>query len=164
MNGPKTSRTLRTKKLFREIYLFLFNDLLVICRQIPGWVQNLGSTQDTSLVLLPQVYPTCDAVTPSCPSGTGTSLGLTCTPPSSSHLTFEHSWLFVGGTALSSWKFMANRSLTDPRADLPTKWLCIQQFLQGGSELHWLVSWPWRPVFLSRSDFWLIASWRTAQI
>ncbi|XP_064242201.1 ephexin-1 isoform X1 [Passer domesticus] len=36
MNGPKTSRTLRTKKLFREIYLFLFNDLLVICRQIPG--------------------------------------------------------------------------------------------------------------------------------
>ncbi|KAI6053815.1 ephexin-1 isoform X1 [Marmota monax] len=36
MSGPKTSRTLRTKKLFREIYLFLFNDLLVICRQIPG--------------------------------------------------------------------------------------------------------------------------------
>ncbi|XP_023967235.3 ephexin-1 isoform X1 [Chrysemys picta bellii] len=36
MNGPKTSRTLRTKKLFREIYLFLFNDLLVLCRQIPG--------------------------------------------------------------------------------------------------------------------------------
>ncbi|KAM9279561.1 ephexin-1 [Morus bassanus] len=36
MNGPKTSRTLRTKKLFREIYLFLFNDLLVICRQMPG--------------------------------------------------------------------------------------------------------------------------------
>ncbi|XP_058556931.1 ephexin-1 isoform X2 [Neofelis nebulosa] len=36
MAGPKTSRTLRTKKLFREIYLFLFNDLLVICRQIPG--------------------------------------------------------------------------------------------------------------------------------
>lgn len=36
MSGPKTSRTLRTKKLFHEIYLFLFNDLLVICRQIPG--------------------------------------------------------------------------------------------------------------------------------
>lgn len=36
MSGPKTSRTLRTKKLFQEIYLFLFNDLLVICRQIPG--------------------------------------------------------------------------------------------------------------------------------
>ncbi|XP_039203035.1 ephexin-1 isoform X2 [Crotalus tigris] len=36
MNGPKTSRTLRTKKLFREIYLFLFNDLLVLCRQING--------------------------------------------------------------------------------------------------------------------------------
>ncbi|XP_044291242.1 ephexin-1 isoform X3 [Varanus komodoensis] len=36
MNGPKTSRTLRTKKLFREIYLFLFNDLLVLCRQISG--------------------------------------------------------------------------------------------------------------------------------
>ncbi|KAJ7325038.1 hypothetical protein JRQ81_018058 [Phrynocephalus forsythii] len=36
MNGPKTSRTLRTKKLFREVYLFLFNDLLVICRQING--------------------------------------------------------------------------------------------------------------------------------
>ncbi|XP_062988466.1 ephexin-1 [Elgaria multicarinata webbii] len=36
MNGPKTSRTLRTKKLFREIYLFLFNDLLVLCRQITG--------------------------------------------------------------------------------------------------------------------------------
>ncbi|XP_063162961.1 ephexin-1 [Candoia aspera] len=36
MNGPKTSRTLRTKKLFREIYLFLFNDLLVLCRQIAG--------------------------------------------------------------------------------------------------------------------------------
>ena len=36
MSGPKTSRTLRTKKLFREIYLCLFNDLLVICRQIPG--------------------------------------------------------------------------------------------------------------------------------
>ncbi|KAG8515584.1 Ephexin-1 [Galemys pyrenaicus] len=36
MSGPKTSRTLRTKKLFREIYLFLFNDLLVISRQIPG--------------------------------------------------------------------------------------------------------------------------------
>ncbi|XP_074860612.1 ephexin-1 isoform X2 [Carettochelys insculpta] len=36
MNGPKTSRTLRTKKLFREVYLFLFNDLLVLCRQIPG--------------------------------------------------------------------------------------------------------------------------------
>nr|XP_028586548.1 ephexin-1 isoform X1 [Podarcis muralis]XP_028586549.1 ephexin-1 isoform X1 [Podarcis muralis]XP_028586550.1 ephexin-1 isoform X1 [Podarcis muralis] len=34
MNGPKTSRTLRTKKLFREVYLFLFNDLLVLCRQI----------------------------------------------------------------------------------------------------------------------------------
>ncbi|KAK2507706.1 hypothetical protein MC885_018652 [Smutsia gigantea] len=31
MSGPKTSRTLRTKKLFREIYLFLFNDLL------PSW-------------------------------------------------------------------------------------------------------------------------------
>lgn len=70
MNGPKTSRTLRTKKLFREIYLFLFNDLLVICRQIPGWVQNSGSTWHTSLVLLPQVYPACDAVTPSCPWGT----------------------------------------------------------------------------------------------
>ncbi|XP_063093166.1 ephexin-1 isoform X2 [Cavia porcellus] len=36
MSGPKTSRTLRTKKLFREIYLFLFNDLLVLCRPIPG--------------------------------------------------------------------------------------------------------------------------------
>ncbi|XP_066135288.1 ephexin-1 isoform X4 [Saccopteryx bilineata] len=36
MSGPKTSRTLRTKKLFQEVYLFLFNDLLVICRQIPG--------------------------------------------------------------------------------------------------------------------------------
>ncbi|XP_072851878.2 ephexin-1 isoform X1 [Pogona vitticeps] len=36
MNGPKTSRTLRTKKLFREVYLFLFNDLLVLCRQITG--------------------------------------------------------------------------------------------------------------------------------
>uniref|UniRef100_A0ACB8FAV3 Uncharacterized protein n=1 Tax=Sphaerodactylus townsendi TaxID=933632 RepID=A0ACB8FAV3_9SAUR len=36
MNGPKTSRTLRTKKLFREMYLFLFNDLLVLCRQITG--------------------------------------------------------------------------------------------------------------------------------
>lgn len=36
MSGPKTSRTLRTKKLFQEIYLFLFNDLLVICRQVPG--------------------------------------------------------------------------------------------------------------------------------
>ncbi|KAM5125607.1 LOW QUALITY PROTEIN: ephexin-1-like [Callospermophilus lateralis] len=36
MSGPKTSRTLWTKKLFREIYVFLFNDLLVICRQIPG--------------------------------------------------------------------------------------------------------------------------------
>ncbi|XP_053164074.1 ephexin-1 isoform X3 [Hemicordylus capensis] len=36
MNGPKTSRTLRTKKLFREVYLFLFNDLLVLCRQISG--------------------------------------------------------------------------------------------------------------------------------
>uniref|UniRef100_A0A670ZTU0 Neuronal guanine nucleotide exchange factor n=1 Tax=Pseudonaja textilis TaxID=8673 RepID=A0A670ZTU0_PSETE len=36
MNGPKTSRTLRTKKLFREIYLFLFNDLLVLCRQTNG--------------------------------------------------------------------------------------------------------------------------------
>ncbi|XP_037705511.1 ephexin-1 isoform X1 [Choloepus didactylus] len=36
MSGPRTSRTLRTKKLFQEIYLFLFNDLLVICRQIPG--------------------------------------------------------------------------------------------------------------------------------
>uniref|UniRef100_G1MSA1 Neuronal guanine nucleotide exchange factor n=1 Tax=Meleagris gallopavo TaxID=9103 RepID=G1MSA1_MELGA len=36
MNGPKTSRTLRTKKLFREIYLFLFNDLLVICRGSTG--------------------------------------------------------------------------------------------------------------------------------
>uniref|UniRef100_A0A8C9B7Q5 Neuronal guanine nucleotide exchange factor n=1 Tax=Prolemur simus TaxID=1328070 RepID=A0A8C9B7Q5_PROSS len=36
MSGPKTSRTLRTKKLFQEIYLFLFNDLLVICRQMPG--------------------------------------------------------------------------------------------------------------------------------
>ncbi|XP_029472573.1 ephexin-1 isoform X2 [Rhinatrema bivittatum] len=34
MSGPKTSRTLRTKKLFRTIYLFLFNDLLLMCKQL----------------------------------------------------------------------------------------------------------------------------------
>uniref|UniRef100_A0A803VDX0 Neuronal guanine nucleotide exchange factor n=1 Tax=Ficedula albicollis TaxID=59894 RepID=A0A803VDX0_FICAL len=55
MNGPKTSRTLRTKKLFREIYLFLFNDLLVICRQIPGsemkrWMISLAPNRRTKFV------------------------------------------------------------------------------------------------------------------
>ncbi|XP_030071874.1 ephexin-1 isoform X4 [Microcaecilia unicolor] len=34
MSGPKTSRTLRTKKLFRTVYLFLFNDLLLMCKQL----------------------------------------------------------------------------------------------------------------------------------
>nr|XP_033814432.1 ephexin-1 isoform X1 [Geotrypetes seraphini] len=34
MSGPKTSRTLRAKKLFRPIYLFLFNDLLLMCKQL----------------------------------------------------------------------------------------------------------------------------------
>lgn len=36
MSGPRTSRTLRTKKLFRPVYLFLFNDLLLICKRQPG--------------------------------------------------------------------------------------------------------------------------------
>ncbi|XP_078522143.1 ephexin-1 isoform X2 [Lissotriton helveticus] len=34
MQGPKTSRTLRTKKLFQGVYLFLFNDLLLLCKQV----------------------------------------------------------------------------------------------------------------------------------
>ncbi|KAJ1089917.1 hypothetical protein NDU88_003057 [Pleurodeles waltl] len=34
MLGPKTSRTLRTKKLFQAVYLFLFNDLLLLCKQL----------------------------------------------------------------------------------------------------------------------------------
>ncbi|XP_069473996.1 ephexin-1 isoform X2 [Ambystoma mexicanum] len=34
MLGPKTSRTLRTKKLFQAVYLFLFNDLLLMCKQV----------------------------------------------------------------------------------------------------------------------------------
>lgn len=34
MMGPKTSRTLRTKKLFQAVYLFLFNDLLLLCKQL----------------------------------------------------------------------------------------------------------------------------------
>ncbi|XP_075057844.1 ephexin-1 isoform X2 [Mixophyes fleayi] len=36
MSGPRTSRTLRTKKLFRPVYLFLFNDLLLLCKRLPG--------------------------------------------------------------------------------------------------------------------------------
>ncbi|XP_044145358.1 ephexin-1-like isoform X1 [Bufo gargarizans] len=36
MSGPRTSRTLRTKKLFRSVYLFLFNDLLLLCKRLPG--------------------------------------------------------------------------------------------------------------------------------
>ncbi|KAM3931690.1 ephexin-1 isoform 2-T2 [Leptodactylus fuscus] len=36
MSGPRTSRTLRTKKLFRAVYLFLFNDLLLLCKRLPG--------------------------------------------------------------------------------------------------------------------------------
>ncbi|XP_018423169.1 PREDICTED: ephexin-1 isoform X2 [Nanorana parkeri] len=36
MSGPRTSRTLRTKKLFRSVYLFLFNDLLLLCKRQPG--------------------------------------------------------------------------------------------------------------------------------
>ncbi|XP_063771799.1 ephexin-1 isoform X2 [Pseudophryne corroboree] len=36
MSGPRTSRTLRTKKLFRPVYLFLFNDLLLLCKRQPG--------------------------------------------------------------------------------------------------------------------------------
>ncbi|KAG8445414.1 hypothetical protein GDO86_010264 [Hymenochirus boettgeri] len=36
MSGPRTSRTLRTKKLFRSVYLFLFNDLLLMCKRLTG--------------------------------------------------------------------------------------------------------------------------------
>ncbi|KAM4694593.1 ephexin-1 isoform 2-T2 [Discoglossus pictus] len=36
MSGPRTSRTLRTKKLFRSVYLFLFNDLLLMCKRLAG--------------------------------------------------------------------------------------------------------------------------------
>uniref|UniRef100_A0A8C5M2D8 Neuronal guanine nucleotide exchange factor n=1 Tax=Leptobrachium leishanense TaxID=445787 RepID=A0A8C5M2D8_9ANUR len=36
MSGPRTSRTLRTKKLFRPVYLFLFNDLLLMCKRLAG--------------------------------------------------------------------------------------------------------------------------------
>ncbi|XP_053316065.1 ephexin-1 isoform X2 [Spea bombifrons] len=36
MSGPRTSRTLRTKKLFRSVYLFLFNDLLLLCKRLAG--------------------------------------------------------------------------------------------------------------------------------
>ncbi|XP_053565901.1 ephexin-1 isoform X2 [Bombina bombina] len=36
MSGPRTSRTLRTKKLFRSVYLFLFNDLLLLCKRLTG--------------------------------------------------------------------------------------------------------------------------------
>ncbi|OCT78812.1 ephexin-1 isoform X1 [Xenopus laevis] len=36
MSGPRTSRTLRTKKLFRPVYLFLFNDLLLMCKPLTG--------------------------------------------------------------------------------------------------------------------------------
>ncbi|XP_041419376.1 ephexin-1 isoform X2 [Xenopus laevis] len=36
MSGPRTSRTLRTKKLFRPVYLFLFNDLLLLCKPLTG--------------------------------------------------------------------------------------------------------------------------------
>ncbi|KAG9494385.1 ephexin-1 isoform X2 [Eleutherodactylus coqui] len=36
MSGPRTSRTLRTKKLFRSVYLFLFNDLLLLSKRLPG--------------------------------------------------------------------------------------------------------------------------------
>ncbi|XP_068136792.1 ephexin-1 isoform X2 [Hyperolius riggenbachi] len=36
MSGPRTSRTLRTKKLFRPVYLFLFNDLLLLCKRQTG--------------------------------------------------------------------------------------------------------------------------------
>uniref|UniRef100_UPI004038F7B1 LOW QUALITY PROTEIN: ephexin-1-like n=1 Tax=Callospermophilus lateralis TaxID=76772 RepID=UPI004038F7B1 len=60
MSGPKTTRTLWTKKLFREIYLFLFNDLLVICRQIPGdkyqvsdescWITSPQSVQSGTIL------------------------------------------------------------------------------------------------------------------
>ncbi|KAM4772111.1 ephexin-1 isoform 2-T2 [Rhinophrynus dorsalis] len=36
MSGPRTSRTLRTKKLFHSVYLFLFNDLLLLSKRLPG--------------------------------------------------------------------------------------------------------------------------------
>ncbi|KAM8953181.1 ephexin-1 [Pelodytes ibericus] len=36
MSGPRTSRTLRTKKLFRPVYLFLFNDLLLLTKRLGG--------------------------------------------------------------------------------------------------------------------------------
>uniref|UniRef100_G1MSA6 Neuronal guanine nucleotide exchange factor n=1 Tax=Meleagris gallopavo TaxID=9103 RepID=G1MSA6_MELGA len=53
MNGPKTSRTLRTKKLFREIYLFLFNDLLVISLAAQGQSSGLGGGEVVSPGLFP---------------------------------------------------------------------------------------------------------------
>lgn len=155
MNGPKTSRTLRTKKLFREIYLFLFNDLLVICRQIPGWVQNLGSTQDISLVYCPSfiqpvmLWPHPVPQAQAHPLAWLVHLPPVVTIPLS---TADSSWVAQLSPAENSW-LTGVKQIPGQQGDYASSSFCRVEM----SYIGWWVT-------LSRSDFWLIASWRTAQI
>ncbi|XP_005997236.3 ephexin-1 [Latimeria chalumnae] len=49
-SGPSTSRTLRSKKLFKPIYLFLFNDLLLVTRRVSSDKYNVFDSASRGLL------------------------------------------------------------------------------------------------------------------